>query len=165
MITDVVTHRAGLCLGRHIVTPISKTDILDAVPAMRPVSQANERRGQLDLQPALPGMPADRLVTPILVRLTVSGDEPPGRLPTLTPLSAVDACGIKVVTSPGKATSASADRHAALSQTGFQLGEPVPERLQAALLLPAFPLCCIAVDAASALPGRHGEAAGDPGDP
>src|SRR5436190_20133659 len=105
LITDVVAHCAGLCLGRHIVTPISKADILDAVPAMGPVSQAGERRGQLDLQPALLGMPADRLVAPVLVRLTVSGDEPPGRLPATTPLPAVDACGIKVVAGLGTAAS------------------------------------------------------------
>jgi hypothetical protein len=119
---------------------------------MGPVSQARKRHGQLDLQPALPGMPADRLVALILVRLTVGGDEPPGRLPALTPLPTVYACGIKVVTSPGKTMSAPADRHPALGQAGFHLGESVPERLHPALFVPAFPLCGVAADAASALP-------------
>jgi hypothetical protein len=50
-----------------------------------PIRQAGQRAGQLDLRPALLGVPADRLVAPRLVFLPVGGQEQPGRLPLPPP--------------------------------------------------------------------------------
>ena len=82
VVADVVADRAGGRLGGDLVAPVGEPHrARQPVPAVRPVRQVRQRGGQLDLQPALAGVPADRLVPPGLVLLPVGGQEQPGRFP------------------------------------------------------------------------------------
>ena len=79
---DVIADRAAGRLGGDLVPAVGEPRPgRQPVAAVRPVRQVGERGGQLDLQPALIRVPADRLVPPRLVLLPVGGQEQPGRFP------------------------------------------------------------------------------------
>jgi hypothetical protein len=84
---DVVPDGAGGGLGGDLVTPVGELHAArQAVPAVRPVRQPRQRRGQLHLQPPLARMPPQGFIAVELVLLPISSEEPPGRLPLRPPL-------------------------------------------------------------------------------
>ena len=65
VVADVVADRAAGRLGGDLIAAVGEPDrARQPVAAVRPVRQMGQRGGQLDLQPALIGVPADRLVPP-----------------------------------------------------------------------------------------------------
>src|SRR5512133_3148581 len=104
---------------------------------MRPVCEVGERRGELDLHPALVRVEADCLVAPPLVGLTIGADEQAGRLPPLLPLHRGDPDLIDVVPGPGKAPTTPADRQPPILEPGFHPDKAGLQHLQTTLLLVA----------------------------
>ena len=83
---DVIADGPGRGLRGNIAAPVGKLDrAREPVTPAGPVAQARQRSRELDLQPVLIRVPADRLVAPGLILLPVGGKEQPGRGPSLTP--------------------------------------------------------------------------------
>jgi hypothetical protein len=132
---------------------------------MGAVRQVSQRARELDLQPVLNGVPADGFIPPALPGLAIGADEPPAGCPPLPPSGLVYACGAEMVTGAGQPTSAPADRYAAISQAGLNLGQAVLKDLQPTLLLPAFGTASIPAGRAGPFADRHCQAPPDAPDP
>jgi len=97
---------------------------------MRPVRQVRQRGGQLDLQPAFTGVPADRLVPPGLVFLPVGGQEQPGRFPLPPPPGLGQARGGEVAALAQQGLPAPHHGHRPGVQLLLHPAEPCLQRLE-----------------------------------
>ncbi len=131
VVADVVADRAAARLGGDLITPVGEPDRgRQPVPAVRPVRQMRQRDRQLDLQPALVRVPADRLVAPRLVFLPVGGQEQPGRLPLPPPRPGHVGFGEAAALAQQR-LAAPHHRHRSRLQPPVHPGEPGPQHLQA----------------------------------
>jgi hypothetical protein len=121
--------------------------------------------GEPDLQPALVGVPAERLVPRQLAGLAVGGEEPPFRVPLLPPLLQRPPGGWQAVTGLRQPGPAPAHRHPPGIDPGFHAGEARPQRLHPPLLLESPGLGGVPPPAVPARPGRDREPALDRLDP
>ena len=155
VVCDVVAERPRGCLGGHLGTPVGEThQDTEPVAAVGTVGQMSQRGGQLDLDPSLTCVPADRLVAPGLVGFAVGGDEPPSALPASLPRRLVQSSLLQVGADPGERCPTPADRHPPLAQSSLHLDEASGEALETALLVEA--LGGAHIPASAAGPAAHG---------
>jgi len=132
---DVVPDGPGGRLGGDFAAQVGELHwTRQPVPAVRPVRQVPERRGQLDLQPPLVRVPPECFVAPRLVLLPVGGEKPPGGLPLRPPL---------ILSQPGRGQAgaltqqvppAPRHRHRPRLCPPLNLGQAGLQRMQADLL-------------------------------
>jgi hypothetical protein len=135
VVADVVAHRAVGRLGGDLIAPVGEPDRgRQPVAAVRPVRQVGKRDGQLDLQPALAGVPADRLVAPRFAFLSVGGEEQPGRLPLTPPPGLGHASLGEIAALAQQRLAAPHHRHPSRLHPPVHPGEPGLQRLQASRL-------------------------------
>jgi hypothetical protein len=120
-----------------------------------------QRGGELDLQPALLGVDADRLVPKRLVGLAVGGEEPAFRLPAFPPLLLGQPCVLEVMTGAQQPSAAPHDRDLPLFDPALNVGETGLEMLEPPLL--GGPLVAAGIPAGLPAPptGRNRQPAAD----
>ena len=97
---------------------------------MRPVRKVSERGRKVDLQPALVGVPRDRVIAPGGVPLAVCGQEQPGGVPPLPPLRLGQPGGGQVQPGAHQLPAAPRHRHRPRRDPPLDPGEARLQRLE-----------------------------------
>jgi hypothetical protein len=129
-VNDIVPNGPILHLCPPIRPSIGEHDGAgEPIPAIRTIRKMRQIRRKLHLQPIFVRVHSDSLVAPGFVGLAVGAEEQPPRFPQIPPLWLRQGCRLKVMTNPGKASTASDHRHSTVLQPLLGLNEPVFEGL------------------------------------
>jgi hypothetical protein len=163
---DVVADcRRGRLCG-HLVASVGEDDrTREPVPIRWPIGERGQRSRKLDLQPALVGMPADRLVPPRFVGLAVGADEQPRGLPPCAPLLVGQARLAQVVAHTGEPPPTPTDGQPPFGHPGLGIGQSRTEHLEPALLLEPLGRTLVAARPPTTFPDGDDQTPPDPADP